>query len=166
MKPHKPLRPFKTKCNCLILPNGIYLSSSYIYYNLYFVTINNSFYKSININSKIERSFVLLKPSAIEASCIPFQVLSWTCSKSVDPGIRGPKPVPNRSQNRRRTRPGPSKIWNFEPDRRKISKPGIEPQLRKNSKSLTGPVKFSDQSVPGLAIRGSLGGPRWLDQRY
>ena len=83
IKPHdtpwyhmKPIKPFTKNCNCLILPNGIYLSSSYIYYNLYFVTINNFFYKSININSKIEKSFGWLKPSAIEASCIPFQVLS------------------------------------------------------------------------------------------
>ena len=71
----KPIKPFTTNCNCLILPNGIYLSSSYIYYNLYFVTINNFFYKSININSKIEKSFVWLKLSAIEASCIPFSGL-------------------------------------------------------------------------------------------
>ena len=85
--PINPLKPIKTKCNCLILPNGIYLSSSYIYYNLYFVTINNFFYKSNDINSKIGKSFVGTNPSPIDGSSIPISrtsswdldLLSWYC---------------------------------------------------------------------------------------
>jgi len=75
----------------------------------------------------------------------------------------GPRAEPDQDHHRFET-------WNWTGlGSRKISKPWTGP--RKNSKSLTGPVKFwkswtdSDQSLD-LAIRGSLGGPWWWDQRY